>query len=188
MKIDVYEHLDCWQTIKDSAMFTMGKNSGKYPSSEWKHSILMAEHSPIRDGYFILDCYDIPSFVIGHIVRHFNGIEKYVQSLRSDRTTYKNDEIPNRNTLQNVRLKINFQAFINITRKRLCKCASKETREFWRLILETIKKYEPELYSVCVRECIYRGHCPEMKCCGYCYSDEYKKELVKYQEDWRCKK
>lgn len=188
MRIEVYEHQDCWQSIKDSAMFTMGKTSGRYPSSEWRHSILKAEHSPIRDGYFIIDCYDIPSFVIGHIVRHFNGIEKYVQSLRSDRITYENGEIPNRNTLQNVRLRINFQAFINISRKRLCNCASKETREFWRLILETIKEYEPELYSVCVRECVYRGHCPEMKCCGYCYSDEYKEEFVQYQEDWRCKK
>lgn len=180
MRIEVVKHDDMWQEIKNSAMFTMGKNTGKYPTSEWKKRILLAEHSPIRDGYFILNCYDIPSFVIGHIVRHFNGIEKYVQSLRSDRAEYT--EVPNRNTLQNVRLRINFQAFINISRKRLCSCASKETREFWQLILDTIKSYEPELYSVCVRECIYRGFCPEMKTCGYNNTEAFKQALKEYRK------
>ena len=79
MRIEVAKHEDMWQEIKNSAMFTMGKDTGKYPTSEWKKRILLAEHSPIRDGYFILNCYEIPSFVIGHIVRHFNGIEKYVR-------------------------------------------------------------------------------------------------------------
>lgn len=180
MRIEVAKHEDMWQEIKNSAMFTMGKDTGKYPTSEWKKRILLAEHSPIRDGYFILNCYEIPSFVIGHIVRHFNGIEKYVQSLRSDRAEYT--EIPNRNTLQNVRLRINFQAFINISRKRLCSCASKETREFWQLLLDTIKSYEPELYSVCVRECIYRGFCPEMKSCGYNNTETFKQALREYRK------
>lgn len=180
MRIEVVKHDDMWQEIKNSAMFTMGKDTGKYPTSEWKKKILLAEHSPIRDGYFILNCYDIPSFVIGHVVRHFNGIEKYVQSLRSDRAEYT--EVPNRNTLQNVRLRINFQAFINISRKRLCSCASKETREFWQLVLDTIKSYEPELYSVCVRECIYRGFCPEMKSCGYNNTETFKQALSEYRK------
>lgn len=180
MEVQVYEHRDMWQTIKDSAMFTIGKNGGRYPSPEWKKNILLAEHSPIRDGYFILNCYGIPSFAIGHIVRHFNGIEKYVQSFRSDRNTY--NEIPNRNTPQNVRLRINFQAFINISRKRLCSCASRETREFWQLILDAIKPYEPELYSVCIRECVYRGWCPEIRSCGYCNTNEFKKEVNNYRK------
>ena len=179
MRIEIVKYEDMWQEIKDSAMFIMGKDTGKYPDSEWKRKNLLAEHSPIRDGYFILNCYEIPSFVIGHIVRHFNGIEKYVQSLRSDRAVY--DEIPNRNTLQNVRLRINFQAFINISRKRLCSCASKETREFWKLVLDTIKVCEPELYSVCKKECIYRGHCTEMKSCGYDRTEEFRHELKEYR-------
>lgn len=179
LKIEVVKYDDMWQEIKNSAMFTIGKFTGKYPDAKWKKEILLAEHSPIRDGYFILNCYDIPSFVIGHIVRHFNGIEKYVQSFRSDRVNY--DKIPNRNTLQNVRLRINFQAFINISRKRLCSCASKETKEFWKLILEAIKPYEPELYSVCQKECIYRGFCSEIHSCGYDKTDIFKKELEEYR-------
>lgn len=180
MRVEVARHeQDIWQEIKNSAMFTMGKSEGKYPSSEWKKRILLAEHSPVRDGYFILNCYEIPSFVIGHIVRHFNGVEKYVQSLRPDRAEY--DEVPNRNTLQNVRLRINFQAFINISRKRLCTCASPETRQFWNLVLETIKVYEPELYAVCHRECVYRGFCSEMNCCGYDKTEAFQKELEEYR-------
>ena len=178
LNLKVYKHEDNWQLIKDAAMFTTGKSSGRYPTAVWKRKILLAEHSPIREGYFILECYDIPSFVIGHIVRHFNGIEKYVQSLRSDRADY--DEIPNRNTPQNVLLHINFQAFINISRKRLCSCASKETREFWHMVLEAIRPYEPELYSVCVKECVYRGCCPEMKSCGFAGTEQFQIERNRY--------
>ena len=55
MRVEVKWHEDMWQEIKNSAMFTVGKDSGKYPSSEWKKKILLAEHSPVRDGYFILN-------------------------------------------------------------------------------------------------------------------------------------
>ena len=180
MVIEVAKYEDMWQEIKNSAMFTMGKDTGKYPSSEWKKKILLAEHSPIRDGYFILNCYEVPAFVVGHIVRHFNGIEKYVQSLRSDRAEY--DKVPDRNTPQNVRLRINFQSFINISRKRLCTCASPETRQFWNLVLETIRPYEPELYSVCRRECVCKGFCPEMKGCGYDKTEAFQRELEEYRK------
>lgn len=180
MRVEVVKYEDMWQEIKNSAMFTIGKDTGKYPNDAWKKKMLLSEHSPIRDGYFILNCYDIPSFVIGHIVRHFNGIEKYVQSLREDRADW--DEVPNRNTLQNVRLRINYQAFINISRRRLCSCASKETREFWKLILDSIGEYEPILKSVCVRECVYRGFCPEQKKdCKYVESEAFKKEVEEYR-------
>ena len=47
MRIEVVKHDDMWQEIKNSAMFTMGKDIGKYPTSEWKKRILLAEHSPI---------------------------------------------------------------------------------------------------------------------------------------------
>ncbi len=169
-----------WQEIKDSALFTIHKENGKYPSNEWKRKILMAEHSPIRNGRLIINVYDIPSFVIGHFVRHNQGFQPFVSSLRKDRATY--DEVPNRNTLNNMRFDGNFQAFINISRKRLCNCASKETQEVWTEILKAVKEFEPELYSVCVRECVYRGFCPEMFSCGYYKTDNYKQELCEYRK------
>lgn len=77
----------------------------------------------------------------------------------------------------------NAQAFINISRKRLCKgCASKETREAWELVIEYLKEVDHILAEKCVPECIYRGFCPEFdNCCGYCNTDKYKKDLIKYR-------
>lgn len=168
MIVEVKWHKDMWQEIKNDAMFTIGKDKGKYPDSQWKSDILMSEHSPIRTGRLIINCYNIPSFVIGHIVRHNVGFTPFVSSLRDDRAKYEDGKIPDRNTPNSVRFDGNFQSFINITRRRECKSASKETREFWRIVLLAIKEFEPELYSRCVRECIYRGGCPEYpKSCGW---------------------
>jgi thymidylate synthase ThyX len=100
--------------------------------------------------------------------------------LRSDRAEY--DEVPNRNTPNNLRFDGNFQSFINISRKRLCGCASKETREVWNIIKDAIEKVEPELASRMVRECVYRGFCPERKrCCGYVNTAAYQKRLEEYR-------
>jgi len=166
MTVEIKWHEDMWQEIKDDAMFTIGKNTGKYPNSKWKSDILLSEHSPIRTGRLIINCYNVPSFVIGHLVRHNVGFTPFVSSLRYDRATY--DEVPNRNTPNSVRFDGNFQSFINITRKRECTSASKETRQFWNKVLLAVKEFEPELHSRCVRECIYRGGCPEYpKSCGW---------------------
>lgn len=182
MRCEIKWHEDMWQEIKDDALFTINKENGKYPTSKWKHDILLAEHSPIRTGCLIINVYDIPSFVIGHFVRHNLGFTPFVASLRDDRADY--DEVPDRNTLNNMRFDGNFQSFINISRKRYCSGASKETREVWKFIMDEVKKYEPELFSVCVRECIYRGFCPEMYPCGYSKTDSYEKELDEYRKVW----
>jgi len=163
MRCEIKWHVDMWQEIKDDALFTIHKENGKYPTSKWKLDILKAEHSPIRTGRLIINVYDVPSFVIGHFVRHNQGFTPFVSSLRNDRADY--DETPNRNTLNNLRFDGNFQSFINISRKRYCGQASKETTEVWDMIMKAVKEFEPELYYVCVPECIYRCGCSEMKMC-----------------------
>ena len=179
ISITVKRPADMWQEIKDSALFTIGKSTGKYPTSEWKRSILMAEHSPIRDGFLIIEVYNVPSFVIGHFVRHHVGFTPYVRSLRSDRAEY--DEVPNRNTPNAMRFNGNFQSFINVSRRRYCYQASAETRTVWDLIMQEVKKVEPELYSVCVKECVYRnGLCPEMNTCGFNKKEVFTAELKEY--------
>lgn len=166
MVVKVSWHTDMWQEIKNSAMFTIHKDSGKYPNEDWKKGMLLAEHSPIRVGHIIINCYNVPSFVIGHIVRHHDGFTPFVASLRSDRADY--DTVPDRNTPNSLRFCGNYQSFINITRRRECVSASYETRVFWKKVLEAVKEFEPELESRCVRECIYRGGCPEYpKSCGW---------------------
>ena len=178
VRVEVKWHEDMWQTIKDATMTTIGKDTGKYPNSEWKRNLLMAEHSPIRIGHIIVKIYDAPQFVHGHLVRHHNGVTPFVSTLRSDRNDY--NETPDRNTLQSATYDFNFQAFINISRKRKCNCASYETRYVWDKVLEAIKDIEPELYSVCVRECVYRGHCPEIFPCGFDKTEPFNKELNGY--------
>lgn len=179
LRVEIVWKQDMWQIIKNAALFTIHKRKGKYPDTNWKRRILKAEHSPIREGKIIINVYNCPQFVHGHLVRHFNGTQPYIASLRSDRADY--DEVPNRNTLQDGEYSIGFQAAINISRKRLCRCASYETRYVWQKILEAIKEFEPELYSECVPECVYRnGLCPEMFSCGYNKTEAFKKELKEY--------
>lgn len=179
MKAVIKWHEDMWQEIKDSALFTIHKSNGKYPDSEWKNKILMAEHSPIRNGRIIIELYDVPSFVISHLVRHNVGFVPFVASLRSDRAEY--DEVPDRNTPNNLRFDGNFQSFINISRKRLCNCASKETREAWQMVKDAIAEVEPELANHMVRECVYRnGLCPEMFTCRFNHTKEFENELNDY--------
>lgn len=179
MRVEIRWAEDMWQQIKDAALTTIGKNKGKYPDDEWKLKILMAEHSPIRIGNIILKVYDAPQFVHGHLVRHSNGVLPFVSTLRSDRNDY--DEVPDRNTLQTAMYSFNFQSLINVSRKRLCHCASYETREAFKMIRNEIIKFEPEAASRMVKECVYRnGLCPEMFSCEYNKKDAFKKELKEY--------
>lgn len=181
MRVEIKNYKDNWQEIKDAALFTIHKDNGKYPTSEWKKKILLAEHSPIRLGRFLVTLYDTPSFVIGHLVRHHVDFTPFVSSLRSDRTKYIDNKVPDRNTPNNVRFDMNFQTAMNISRKRLCNCASKETREAWQLVKDEITKVEPELASCMVKECVYRGFCPEMFSCGYDKTGAFKKEVEEYR-------
>jgi thymidylate synthase ThyX len=76
----------------------------------------------------------------------------------------------------------NAQALINISRKRLCSCASKETREAWKQVQEAIREIDPIMASKMVPECIYRGFCPEfMNPCGYSKTEKYQQDLEKYR-------
>lgn len=178
--IDIFKHDDNWQDIKDSTMNTIGKTTGSYPTSEWKRKLIMSEHSPIRRMKFYWRWNGIKSWVSVHMVRHKIGIEHFVSTQRSDRTGINRDELP-QGSLVNHACEADAQALINISRKRLCNCSSKETRDAWNDVLAEVAKAEPELASCCVRECVYRGFCSEMFSCGYDKTDEFKKELKQYR-------
>jgi hypothetical protein len=178
--IDIFKHDDNWQDIKDSTMNTIGKTTGSYPTSEWKRKLIMSEHSPIRRMKFYWRWNGIKSWVSVHMVRHKIGIEHFVSTQRSDRTGINRDELP-QGSLVNHACEADAQALINISRKRLCNCASKETRDAWNDVLTEVAKTEPELASCCVRECVYRGFCSEIFSCGYDKTDEFKKELKQYR-------
>lgn len=172
-------HEDNWAEIKNATMTTIGKSTGKYPDSAWKRRLIMAEHSPIRKMKFSWKWENLPYWVSVHFVRHKIGIEHFVRTQRSDRTGVERDQLP-QGALVTHECEANAQAMINISRKRLCNCASKETREAWQLVKNAVKLYEPELASCMVKECVYRGFCPEMFGCGYADTMEFKIERDEY--------
>lgn len=179
MRAELIDYRDNWQAVKNAAMNTIGKEDGNYPSHEWKREILMAEHSPIRLLEFTVRMYDLPSWVSVHLVRHHVGIEHFVSTQRTDRTGIDRTKLP-QDALVTHTIRVNAQALINISRKRLCNQASPETREAWAEVIRAIGEKEPEVASVCVPECIYRAVCPEMKSCGYVNTEKAFEDYKKY--------
>lgn len=194
-----------WIRVVNAARRTWGKKPINHePSDKFKKSLLLAEHSPIRLLEYDFSIEDIRQWVTVHLVRHHEGCEKFVHSQRQDVTpevieiSKKIMELLNSAGLtrdgwrerdylfqgeeNDMDMTCNAQAFINISRKRLCSCASPETREAWKLVIEMLKEVDPVLASKCVPECVYRGFCPEFKrCCGYCNTEAYQKKLKEYR-------
>lgn len=170
-----------WREVADSANTTINKEAGnKEPSSVWKRKMLLCEHSPIRQLFVKCKFYDLKYWISVHFVRHKFGIEHWVRTQREDRTGVDRNELTQGNLVEHEFL-ANAQAMINISRKRLCNQASKETREAWQEILDSIKSELPELYDTCVPDCIYRGWCYEYKSCGYHKTQKYQQRLEAYR-------
>ena len=168
-----------WLDVKEAARNTINREgAGSLPSEEWKRKILIAEHSPIRllRWKFL---WVLPSWVSVHFVRHKFGVEHFVSTQRSDRTGEDRNKKPQDSPVSHL-CEANAQALINISRKRLCSCASPETRSAWQEVKKEIGKNEPAVASAMVRECVYRGFCPEFNCCGYVHTDSYRTEREAY--------
>lgn len=195
-----------WTRVLNAARRTWGKKQiNKEPSVGFKKEILLAEHSPIRLLEYDFTIENLRQWVTVHLVRHHEGCEKFVHTQRQDinmeiektvanmvkvledagltRDGWRERDYMFQGEGNDMDMTCNAQAFINISRKRLCYgCASTETREAWELVIEYLKEVDPVLAEKCVPECIYRGFCPEKKrCCGYCNSEAYKKRLEEYR-------
>ena len=165
MKTEILKIKGDWQEVVDDCRATVGKDElGKEPSEEFKRGILMSEHSPIRDLIVRWRWQGMPHWVTVHWARH--KWEKSITTQRSDRTGIDRDKLP-QDEPQNFRGEANAQNLIDTWRKRLCFQASKETREYAEDFKQALQWVEPELAEVLVPNCVYRGGCPEMKCCGY---------------------
>ena len=197
-----------WIRVVNAARRTWGKEPiNKEPSVKFKKEILLAEHSPIRLLEYDFTISNIRQWVTVHLVRHHMGCEKFVHTQRQDinkeiekitaevikqlsevnmlREGWKERDYMFQGETNDMDMTCNAQAFINISRKRLCKgCASYETRMAWEIIIEALREIDPILASVCVPECIYRGgFCPEIKrCCGFNKSKAGQELLKKYHE------
>ena len=176
------EYVDEWSKVKRSARTTISREGeGTYPSDSWKKNILLAEHSPIRKIKFSWKWTGLKSWVSVHFVRHWLGILHWVTTQRVDRTGVDRDKSPQDTPVEH-ECEANAQALINISRRRLCSQASPETRKAWQEVKAEVEKYDPILASVMVRECVYRGFCPELYPCPYSESEAYKKELEEYRK------
>lgn len=176
-----------WKRVLNAARRTVGKKPlDKEPSNKFKRQILLAEHSPIRLLEYDFTWEDIKQWITVHICRHSVGCEKFVHTMRPDRNEalklLNRDDLP-QGLLNDMDMTCNAQAFINISKVRLCSLASRETREAWKLVIEFLKEVDPILAEKCVPSCIYRGRCPEGdKGCGYDKTEAFKQRLEEY---WR---
>lgn len=195
-----------WIRVVNAARRTWGKKPLDHePSEKFKREILLAEHSPIRLLEYDFTIEDLRQWATVHLVRHHVGCEKFVHSQRQDinpdievitkrlmeiikeegleREGWKERDYLQQGEENDMDMTCNAQAFINISRKRLCVgCASPETRQAWGLVIEALREVDPILAEKCAPECIYRGFCPERKrCCGYVNTEAYKKRLEEYR-------
>lgn len=183
------EQVTSWKRVLNAARRTIGKEPiDKEPSNSWKAKILLAEHSPIRLLEYEWTWGEIMQWVTAHLVRHHEGVEKFVHSQRGDRRAILEEyNVESRNdlpqgALNDMDMAANAQALINISRKRLCSCASRETREAWQQVKAKIAEKDPILASKMVPECLYRGFCPEwMNSCGYSKTKKFEEDLAKYR-------
>ncbi len=153
-----------WGEVVDDCRATVGKEPlGHEPSEKFKQSILLAEHSPIRDISVKWKWSGIKSWIATHWVRH--KWECFVKTQRSDRTGVDRDKLP-QDAPVDFTGEANAQHLIDTMRKRLCHQASPETRAYAEDLKMAIMSKENEIGWALVPNCVYRCGCPEMKTCG----------------------
>ena len=168
MKVEI-TRLTSWNEVLNAARFTQRKEAlDKEPSEKFKKNIIKAEHSPLRALMFNIDMYDVPYYTAMHFRTHKLVHLPVISTSRPDvngnmkpRSEQKKDEPVN------VRLMLDAQEIIAISKVRLCNRAELETRITWIQVISSLYKIEPELANACVPNCVYRGFCPEIETCGY---------------------
>lgn len=194
MKVKLIKNKCDWREVADAARTTINLDEcdNKLKSS-YIQKLLISEHSPIRLAKIVWKWEDLKYWVSVHFVRHKIGIEHFISTQRDDRQKYatsqthtSRDNAPQSSFVMH-KCEADAQTIINISRKRLCNCASKETKEAWEAVLnDVVEPVSPELRKCCVKECVYRnGLCPEVYSCGYNKTKEFEKELEEYTKLFR---
>lgn len=182
MKVEV-TRVTHWLDVLNAARFTQRKSLIDYtePSERFKRNIIKAEHSPLRCLMFNIDFYDIPYYVSVHLVRHVHA-QPFVSTSRPDIDgNQKPRDQQLKSDLVNMRLFLNAQEIINISKVRLCNRAEAATRSIWQEAIKQLAEIEPDLAQACIPNCVYKGFCPEIKCCGYVSNNQFNKARDNYE-------
>lgn len=156
-----------WQLCKTCTLVTVGKESSKPPTEEWKKKILKARHSPIRTLEFCFRLNGIPSWCATHLVRHVHATP-FVKTQRSDRNNGHDRGADRQDTPVNMCWFVNAEELMVIANKRLCRQAAYETRQVVQAICEAVIKVNPEFTEFLVPMCYWKnGKCDEFNCCGF---------------------
>lgn len=168
-----YPNDDDWMLCKRCTLNTVGKDSVKMPTEEWKKKLILSEHSPIRTLNFCIKM-NIPYFVSVHFCRHFTGVTHFVQSQRNDRQDkYDRNNAPQSSFVSHM-MYINAQELMFMARRRLCTQADPYTRMVMKEICELVIEKCPEFDGALEPMCSYRGgRCTEFNCCGM--NEKYRK-------------
>ena len=166
MKAKLIKHptAEDWMFAKRCTLVTVGKEAVKAPTQEWKHKILEARHSPIRVLQFAFEL-DVPYWVSVHLVRHIHA-QPFVKSQRNDRqSNYDRTKAPQDEMVKMIWY-MNAEELQTIANKRLCKQASKETREIVQMMCDEVLKVCHEFDGLLVPMCVYHGNiCHEFSPC-----------------------
>lgn len=194
-----------WVRALNAARRTVGKKAmplNYEPSKNWKKMAIMAEHSPIKLVEYCISFANLRQWVGVHLLRHdhvipqihtqrgdrrdilaeYPYIQEALNSLQEDSTSVNPRDFVRQGEPNDQDFYVNAQTLINISRKRLCRAASKETREAWELVVKVLKEnVDPVISKFMVPNCIYRGFCPECTSCGYWKTSSFKKALNDYR-------
>ena len=166
MKTEILKIKGDWQEVVDDCRATVKKSPlGKEPSTAFKKAILISEHSPIRDISVKFKWTNIKYWVAMHWKTH--KWEGRTESQRNDRQDrYDRNRAP-QDALIDFYGDPNIQHTIDTWRKRLCRMASPETREYAEDFKRALHDVEPEWADVLVPNCVYRCGCPEPNGCKW---------------------
>lgn len=105
------------------------------------------------------------------VINGLNGVNEWIAELPENYDRY---------APTNLAFICNAEMLINTSHKRLCNNASKETIDIFKKICNAIQVEDSDLYPHLVPQCVYRGVCPEPKCCGFIHTKQYKESRDKY--------
>lgn len=101
------------------------------------------------------------------MVRHVHAVP-FVATQRNDRQSVYDRGAARQDAPVTMCWYMNAEELITIAHKRLCKLASKETREVVKTMCGLVLKTNPEFDGLLVPNCAYRGGlCDEFNCCGF---------------------